>query len=102
MRRGTQGLLDWGVASGCVIESRAISSTFGLSCKSIGQIFFVTLTGHLYLFLEERKFPGGVKERASILADLKDLELFDPDLDPATLPSSQGIHPVLWFCLAAG
>lgn len=87
--KAMQQLLDWAVASGCLIESRAISPTFGLAGKSKERIASVTSTGHLYLFLDEQKYADGPKERDALLADLKDLGLFRQDLDPADVVSGR-------------
>ena len=94
--KAMQGLLDWAVASGCLIVSRAISPTFGLAGKSKERIVSILSTGHVYLFLEERKYLDGTEERDAILAELKDLSLFDQDLDPADVVSGRNSNRRLW------
>lgn len=80
--RRLQTVLDWAVSNRFLIEGRTQFPAFGLRGKGKERILTVFSSGRIYLFFEERKYPGGAEERDVLVNELKALGMLDPDIDP--------------------
>ena len=89
-------VLDWTLKNDCHLQSRAKSPTFGISGKLKDRIATVQSGDQLYVFLEERKYPGGAEERDVLLSELKALGMYPPDLDPNEVVSGRTSVRRLW------
>ena len=88
-RRATE-LLDWAVESGAFVSSIAKEPCFGLNGRSGKRIVSVAASG-IYFYLVPDMYPEGERERDRLVADLKSLDLYPPELDPAEVASGRNL-----------
>lgn len=78
-------MLDWAVANGYFLESRAKSPTFGLRGRSGERILSVLSDGAIYWYANEGFYPGGAAERNRLREGLERIQMLDPGFDPLTV-----------------
>jgi len=86
-----QELLTWAVDRGVFLPARAKKAVFGIKGKTGQRLFTVYPDGTVYWYMNERNYPGGRVERDSSLAELRQLSLVSPELDPGTVSSGRNL-----------
>lgn len=89
-------LLDWAIETGCFIESKAQSPTFGLAGLTGDRLFSVSNTGHIYVFFEESRYPGGLSQRKNLLDALVSLDFMSQDIVLEEVVSGRNSSRKLW------
>ena len=89
--RRLREMLEWAVGEGCFVESRTRFPAFGLRGRGKERILSVFSSGGLYLFFEERRYPGGVEERDALVRELKSLGMLDPSVQPEEVVSGRSL-----------
>ncbi len=84
-----QEVLAWAVGRGVFLPARAKSAVFGLKGKSGQRIFTFYPDGTVYWYMSPPGHAGGSAERDAILADLRQLRLISPSLDPDSVSSGR-------------
>ena len=77
--------LDWALASDRFIESEAKAPLFSIAGKTGDRLFAVFSSGHVYVWLEVFRYPGGVGERDSLVTDLKIHDLMKANFDASAV-----------------
>lgn len=86
-----QRMLDWALENRCFIEGRAQYPSFGLRGKGKDRILTVFSGGQLYLFFEEKRYPGGTEERNALINELKALQMLEQGIDPEEVASGRNL-----------
>jgi hypothetical protein len=76
-----QRVLDWTVKNGRFVESEAKAPLFSIAGKSEDRLFAVFASGHVYVWFEEHRYPGGVPERDSLAVELQNRNLMKANFD---------------------
>jgi hypothetical protein len=76
-----QHVLDWAVANDRLVESEAKAPWFSVAGKTGERLFAVFSSGHVYVWLEDSRYPGGANERDRLASDLKDRDLMKSNFD---------------------
>lgn len=84
-------MLDWALENRCFIEGRAQYPSFGLRGKGKDRILTVFSGEQLYLFFEEKRYPGGIEERDALINELKALQMLDQTIDPEEVVSGRNL-----------
>ena len=95
--RRLQKILDWAVKRNFFIATIATSPTFGLRGKSKDRLItFMSIgNGIIYIYLNEKHYVGGAKERDELVAELKKCYLLDENLDPQEVISGRNLTKTL-------
>ena len=75
-------VLDWSLSNQSFIESKAQLPSFGICGKGKYRILTIYSDEYVYLFFEQRLYPGGNEERDKLVNALKSLQMLDQDIDP--------------------
>ena len=89
--RRLQKILDWAVKKRCFMIAIAMYPAFGVQGKSKDRIVSFMSDGVIYLFINEKHYPGGLAERDKLIDELRELRLLDEDLDPQTVVSGRNL-----------
>lgn len=84
-------ILDWALKNKIFMQAVAINPTFGIQGKSKDRIFSFYSGESLYCFLNEKHYLGGAQERNELVSQLKNLNLFEVDFDPAIVNSGRNM-----------
>ena len=87
----TQRVLDWTLGNGRFVESEAKAPLFTMAGKSGGRLFAVFSSGHVYVWFEGHRYPGGVAERDSLAVELQGRDLMKANFDVTAIKEGKAI-----------
>jgi len=92
-----QKILDWAVKRNFFMATIATYPTFGLRGKSKDRLItFMSIgDGIIYIYLNEKHYVGGAKERDELVAELKKYHLLDENLNPREIISGRNLTKTL-------
>jgi hypothetical protein len=76
-----QRVLDWAVENDRYVESEAKAALFSIAGKKGDRLFAVFSSGHIYVWFDDFRYPGGLTERDQLAATLKEMDLMKADFD---------------------
>ena len=88
-------VLDWAVDNGYYIQTKTQFPSFGLRGRSGLRIVSIS-SRYTYLLMEEHRYPGGLEELNTLLAELKEMRLVDPDILVEEVTSGRNLTRKLW------
>ncbi len=74
-------VLDWAVDNRYFLNATAKWPTFGLQGKSKNRIVTFFKDGTIYVFINEKHYAGGIEERNKFIDELKELGIYDENLN---------------------
>lgn len=89
--RKLQKTLTWAVDKEVFKITIAMFPAFGLQGKSKERIVSFFSDGYIYVYLNEKHYPGGAEERNELVGKLKELQFLDQDLDPQQVVSGRNL-----------
>lgn len=84
-------ILKWAVDKGIYKVAIAKKPTFGLQDVSKGRMVSFFSNGDIYIMINEKHYRGGAAERDNLVAELKQLQVLDQDLDPREVVSGRNL-----------
>jgi len=87
-----QTILNWALDNKYFKLAIALNPIFGLQGKSGTRVVSIFQDGVIYVFLNTKHYPGGPKERDEFVADLKEFNIMDSDLDPEQVTSGRSMQ----------
>ena len=81
-------VLDWAVNNGFFLPLKAQNPGFGLRGRN-GKLIISLYPSYVYCFFEDERYLGGARDRDKLVAELKELRMYDSDLDPGSVVSGR-------------
>ena len=87
-----QRVLDWTLENGRFLESETKAPLFSVSGKSDDRLLTVFASGHVYVWFEEHRYPGGLTERDSLAVELQSRDLMKANFDVSAIKKARRCH----------